>query len=158
MSNSDKMPPIRMRAPVALDDCGAAMAAEILGDRWTLLIIREAFYGVKRYDDMLADLDAPRSVLTQRLKRLVENGILTREPYREQGARTRYAYVLSDTGKAFATTLIALIQWADANFRDKTPPIEIVDAKTGKTLKAALVNEDARTIPLDRVRVNVKRR
>jgi len=72
---------IRQRERVPLDKCGAALATDIISDRWTLLIIREAFYGVKRYNEILEGLNIPRSVLTSRLKSLVQHGILDREPY-----------------------------------------------------------------------------
>lgn len=149
MSNSDKSSLIRRRSPVPIDRCGAAVAAEIVADKWTLLIIREALYGVKRYDDMRRDIQIPRSVLTQRLKRLVEYGIMEREPYREDGARTRYAYVLSEKGKDLGLTLLALMQWGDKHLRGGASSISLVDAKTEKPLKVGLVGENAKTTPLE---------
>jgi len=78
-------PPIR-RSPVALRDCNLARSFELIGDRWTLLILRSALYGVRRFDDFQADLDVPRSVLSNRLAALVESGIMERREYREEAS------------------------------------------------------------------------
>ena len=105
---------VRSRAPVALCDCGMAAATEIVGDRWTLLILREAFYGVIRYDDMLADLGISRSILSDRLSKLVERGLLEKQPYREANDRERMAYVLTARGREFGMVMLALLQWGNA--------------------------------------------
>ena len=69
------IPPVR-RSPVAAKHCNLARAFELIGDRWTLLILRSALYGVSRFDDFQVDLDIPRSVLSSRLAGLVETGIM----------------------------------------------------------------------------------
>ena len=125
-----------------------ALAAEILGDRWTLLVLREAFYGVQRYDDMLADLGAPRSTLTDRLAKLVERGIMTRRAYQEPGARTRHAYVLTEAGRALALTLLALTQWGEDHVLHGPAPVEIVERSTGRPLRVELVDENGRITDL----------
>ncbi|GAB4138778.1 MAG: helix-turn-helix domain-containing protein [Sphingomonadales bacterium] len=125
-----------------------AMAAEILGDRWTLLILREAFYGVRRYDDMRADLDAPRSMLTDRLNKLVARGLLARQPYQEPGSRARDAYVLTDAGRALALTLLALAQWGEDHVLHGPAPVQVVDRASGKPLRVALVDEQGRPADL----------
>lgn len=139
-----------------VDQCGAALASQILADRWTLLIIREALYGVKRYDDIRQDIQIPRSVLTQRLKRLVDEGILNREPYREDGARTRYAYVLSDKGKDLGLTILALMQWGDKHLKNGVAAIDVNDRKTGAPLKVGLVQRGTKTTPLSDVTIRPK--
>ena len=147
MSNPD----MRTRSPVPLDQCGTVAAANVIGDRWSLLIIREAFYGVKRYDDIRDDINIPRSVLTSRLKRLVEHGILEREAYREEGARTRYAYVLTKAGKELGLVLLALAQWGDKYERRKKPAIRILDAKTKRPLKVGLIEKSDPGRPLSKI-------
>lgn len=146
MSNSAFDPSIRRRAFVARQDCPLALAADILGDRWTLLILREAFYGVQRYDDMREDLGAPRSMLTDRLARLVERGLMERRTYQEPGSRKRQAYVLTQAGRELALTLIALMQWGEAHVTGKPAPIEIVDKTTGRRLRAALVDDEGDSV------------
>lgn len=155
MSNSDMERTVRKSAPVPMDRCGMALATDILSDRWTLLILREAFYGVKRYDDMRSDLGIPRSVLTERLKRLVEFGIFIREPYREAGARTRYAYGLSQMGAELGLPILALMQWGDKHINQNEPAIEILDRKSGKRQHVALVGDNAKATKLADVRIAV---
>lgn len=154
MSNSASETPVRRRAPVPLEDCGMALAAEILGDRWSLLILREAFYGVTRYDDIREDLAAPRSMLTDRLGKLVDRGLLDRRPYREPGSRTREAYVLTDAGKALALTLLALMQWGDEHIRDDPPRIGITDRASGEAVRVELVNASGAIVPLSLIAVD----
>ena len=125
-----------------------ALASEILGDRWTLLVLREAFYGVQRYDDMLADLGAPRSTLTDRLAKLVERGIMTRRAYQEPGTRTRHAYVLTEAGRALALTLLALAQWGEDHVLHGPAPVEIVERSSGRPLRVELVDENGRVADL----------
>lgn len=132
------------------------MATEIIADRWTCLILREAFYGVVRYDDMLADLGAPRSMLTDRLAKLVKHGLMTRQPYQEDGHRTRQAYILSDTGRALGLTLIALSQWGEAHVLGQDAPVEFVEHTSGAKLKVALVDETGRSVPLAHARVRLR--
>ncbi|WP_439575321.1 winged helix-turn-helix transcriptional regulator [Phreatobacter sp.] len=123
-----------------------ALAAEAIGDRWTLLILREAFYGVQRYDDMRQDLDAPRSMLSDRLARLVERGILERRAYQEPGDRARHAYVLTPSGRDLALTLAALTQWGEAHVLGRPAPVGLVDRQTGRPLRVALVDEAGRAV------------
>src|SRR3954453_6098180 len=93
----------------AAQDCALAAALELLGERWTLLIVRDAFYGVRRYSDFLVHLDIPRAVLATRLQALVESGVLDRRPYQE-GPR-REEYVLTKKGRALWPAINALAHW-----------------------------------------------
>ncbi|MEV5711161.1 helix-turn-helix domain-containing protein [Actinoallomurus sp. NPDC052274] len=90
-------------------DCALARALELLGERWTLLIVRDAFYGVRRYGDFLAHLDIPRAVLATRLQALVDAGVLTRRPYQE--SPRRHEYVLTERGRDLWPALNALGHW-----------------------------------------------
>jgi len=134
-----------------------ALAAEILGDRWTLLILREAFYGVQRYDDMRADLDAPRSMLTDRLRKMVEHGLMDRRPYQEEGSRTRDAYVLTEAGRALALTLMAMTQWGERYILEGPAPIVIVNHSTGRELHVGLLDEDGETVPLSSAALSLRK-
>ncbi|MEO1241333.1 MAG: helix-turn-helix domain-containing protein [Pseudomonadota bacterium] len=149
MSNPADPSSIRRRAFVDKDDCPMALAAEILGDRWTLLILREAFYGVQRYDDMREDLGAPRSMLTDRLSKLVEQGLMTREPYQEPGARVRYAYSLTARGRDVALTMMALTQWGEKHILGGPAPVELINKSTGRPLRVALVDDKGEIVELD---------
>ncbi|MBV8767918.1 MAG: helix-turn-helix transcriptional regulator, partial [Hyphomicrobiales bacterium] len=92
--------PLRHRSPVSLRDCNLSKSFELIGDRWTLLILRSAFWGLRRFDDFQADIDVPRSVLSNRLAALVESGIMERREYREAGQRARIEYPLTRMGQA----------------------------------------------------------
>lgn len=92
-------------------DCSIAQAAAVMGDWWSLLIVREVTRGHRRFDDLLGELGISRKVLTERLKHLVEHGVLVREPY--QSGPVRYEYVLTDAGWALAPMLITMQDWAD---------------------------------------------
>jgi len=119
-----------------------ALTAELLGDRWTLLILREAFYGVQRYDDMRKDLNAPRSMLTDRLNKLVESGIMIRRAYREEGDRERNAYALSEKGAELALVLMAMTQWGEKHILGKEAATIVVDKRTGQRLEVTVVDEN----------------
>src|SRR5918997_5658974 len=79
-------PPVR-RSPVPMRLCNLARSFELIGDRWTLLILRSALYGIRRFDDFQADLDVPRSVLSNRLAGLVETGIMERRENSDERQR-----------------------------------------------------------------------
>jgi DNA-binding HxlR family transcriptional regulator len=91
--------------------CSVAQSLEIIGEWWTLLIVRDAFFGIRRFDDFVERLGISRNVLTNRLDRLVEAEVLARRPYDE--GRGRYDYVLTDKGRALWPVLVALRQWGD---------------------------------------------
>ncbi len=146
MSNSELPRTLRHRAPVPVDVCAFALAAEEIGDRWSLLILREAFYGVMRYDDMRADLGIPRSILSDRLAKLVERGCLEKRAYQEAGDRQRQAYTLTQKGRGLTTAFIALTQWSEGFILGAPGPVAIVDVTTGKAVQAALIDEDAQVI------------
>jgi DNA-binding HxlR family transcriptional regulator len=99
----------------AYDDqeCSVAATLEIVGERWTLLIVREALLGVHRFDELQSDLGIARNVLQTRLERLIEHGILERRRYHDRPAR--YEYHLTDTGLDLWPAIVALMQWGDAH-------------------------------------------
>ncbi|HSA50587.1 MAG TPA: helix-turn-helix domain-containing protein [Yinghuangia sp.] len=90
--------------------CALARALELVGERWTLLVVRDVFYGVRRFSDFQAHLDIPRAVLTARLTALVDAGVLERRRYQESPPRDEYD--LTDTGRALWPAIFALAQWA----------------------------------------------
>jgi DNA-binding HxlR family transcriptional regulator len=89
--------------------CAMARALELVGERWTLLIVRDAFYGVRRYSDFLAHLHMPRAVLAERLHLLTEGGVLVKQPAENS---SREEYVLTPRGEALWPVLAALSAWA----------------------------------------------
>lgn len=93
----------------AEQDCALARALEVVGERWTLLILRDAFYGVRRFSDFATHLDIPRSVLAERLRGLVDNGLLARST--DPDHPKREVYELTPNGRELWPALHALIRW-----------------------------------------------
>ncbi len=94
-------------------NCAIGAAVGILGERSTFLVLREAFNGVRRFDDMQRRTGMPRQVLSQRLARLVTEGMLRKVPYRQAGQRSRDEYRLTDKGLDLYPVLVALMEWGD---------------------------------------------
>jgi len=95
------------------ENCTIGAAVSAIGEKWTFLILREAFNGVRRFDDMRRRTQAPRQVLSDRLSRLVADGMLYRVPYQERGQRARHEYRLTQKGLDLYPVLVALMEWGD---------------------------------------------
>ncbi|HEX2132962.1 MAG TPA: helix-turn-helix domain-containing protein [Actinophytocola sp.] len=91
--------------------CSIARTMDLLGDQWTLLVLREAFHGVRRFDQFQSTLGIARNTLTERLDRLTGAGLLARVRYQDRPAR--YEYPLTDMGRDFFPALAAIIRWGD---------------------------------------------
>lgn len=154
-ADGDPMKQKGQLAPIPRDQCGMALAADLIGDRWTLLILREALYGVMRFDAMQADLGAPRTILSNRLKKLCAIGVLTKRPYKEPGSRTRYQYALTSKGVDLALPLIALMQWGDKHCREGDATAAIKERSSGALCQVGLVTEDGRPTQLSDTRFQV---
>jgi DNA-binding HxlR family transcriptional regulator len=100
-------------AKVPDSSCSIARSLGVLGERWTFLILREAFMGATRFAQFRDNLGVAPDVLSDRLTTLVEHGVMEREPYREPGARTRFAYRVTPAGGELQVVLAALQQWGD---------------------------------------------
>jgi DNA-binding HxlR family transcriptional regulator len=119
--------------------CSIAATLDFVGEKWTLLVLREAFFGVRRFDDILAALGCARNVLSARLATLVEAEILVRVPYREAGSRPRYEYALSPKGRELYPILLALMQWGDAWCQPAgTRPVIVRHVDCGSEVRAEI--------------------
>ncbi len=126
-------------------NCSIARALELVGERWTLLIVRDAFLGLRRFDEFQESLGISRNVLTDRLNRLVEEGIFEAIPY---GIRQdRYDYQLTRMGLDLHVALIGLRQWGDKYLCDK-PPTLARRKRDRRLLVAALVPKGTVTVPI----------
>ena len=94
-------------------NCAIGAAVGLIGERPTFLVLREAFNGVRRFADMQRRTGVPRQVLSDRLVRLVDEGLLRKVPYQENGQRRRYEYRLTDKGLDLYPVLVALMEWGD---------------------------------------------
>lgn len=99
--------------------CSIAGALAVVGEKWSLLVLREAFLGVRRFADFQRNLDVSRAILTDRLNTFVDQGVLTRVPYRADGQRRRQEYRLTDKGQDLYPILVALMQWGDQYVADQ---------------------------------------
>ncbi len=134
--------------------CSIAGALEAIGDRWTLLLIRDLSLGLRRYDDLRASTGIPAATLATRLKHLVEHGVIERVRYQERPPRDEYR--LTPKGRDLWKVSVALREWGDR--WDATglgaPPVEMVDCETGRPLVLGLVDaETGLVIPHDRAQL-----
>jgi DNA-binding HxlR family transcriptional regulator len=133
------------RSPVPPDACNLAKSFALIGDRWSLLLLRAALYGVRRFEDFQVELNIPRTVLSNRLVQLTEKGFLEKRPYKIPGSRPRPEYWLTPMGLALRLPFIALTQWGDRWVGgDKPPPMTIRSSKDG----------EGREVPITRQSVN----
>jgi DNA-binding HxlR family transcriptional regulator len=127
--------------------CSVAGTLAVVGEKWSLLVLREAFLGVRRFADFQRILGAPKAVLTDRLSTLVEQGILARVPYRAEGERQRHEYRLTPKGLDLYPTLVALMEWGDRHLRDDgIAPLELRHRDCGAHVRLALVCDDGHTL------------
>src|SRR3954465_6590854 len=106
--------------------CSVAGTLAVVGEKWSLLLLREAFLGVRRFADFQRVLGAPKAVLTDRLGTLVAQGILARVPYQPAGERQRHGYRLTEKGRALYPTLVALMEWGDTYLAEgELPPLSL---------------------------------
>ncbi len=136
--------------------CPIARVADLVGDWWTPLVLRQSFYGTRRFDDFVTALGIPRPVLTKRLARLVEEGLLEKQQY--EARPPRWEYRLTEKGRAFWDVLAAMWSWGmEWQWSDDDPALMLVDRETGAEVRPAVV--DATTgEPLDvrRLRLSVR--
>lgn len=133
----DKLGDVK-RTSVSHMGCSVARAVEIVGEWWTLLIVRDVLLGVCRFEDLLRDLGISRNVLTDRLRGLVEHGILARHRYSE--APERYEYRLTEKGEQLFPVIVALLRWGDVwePATDNGPPITLLHTVCGHDTAARL--------------------
>jgi DNA-binding HxlR family transcriptional regulator len=122
--------------------CSIAQALEVLGDWWTLLVVREAFLGARRFSDFEARLDISKNILAQRLEHLVEHGVLEKIDAGVHGQRFEYA--LTPMGKDLATVMTALRQWGDRwIYGEGNEPLVLLDRRTGRPVpRLRILGED----------------
>ncbi|WIE71411.1 helix-turn-helix domain-containing protein [Curtobacterium sp. MCJR17_020] len=133
--------------------CPIARSLDVLGEKWTLMIVRDALAGSTRFSQFQQSLGVPREVLTARLSSLVDGGVLERTTYKPEGARAREEYVLTDAGRDLSLVLLALGGWAD-RYRpsELTSDLRFVDTESGEPVEAvAVTQESQQRVPLQRL-------
>ena len=118
-------------------NCSIARTLDVIGEWWTVLIVRDAFRGISRFDDFHASLGMARSVLAARLKKLTEQGVLERRAYSEHPPR--YEYHLTEKGKALYPIIVSMVQWGDTWAQAPGgPPVVLVHDACGKVIQPVL--------------------
>lgn len=141
-----------MRRPWILDydtaNCAIGAAVSIIGERTTFLVLREVFNGVGRFDDIRRRTGAPRQVLSDRLARLVREGLLRKVPYQQEGQRSRHEYRLTDKGLDLYPVLVALLQWGDRYEGGPAgPPVLLTHRDCGEPVRLQLSCDAGHTLP-----------
>ena len=122
------------RSRIANQECSMARAMEVVGDRWSILILREAYYGVKRFDEFEYYVGVAPNILSSRLKKFVDAGVMTRIPLPEHSGR--YEYVLTEKGRDFFPAYLALKKWGDDWLAEpEGPQVVFRDRAAGREIK-----------------------
>jgi len=130
-----------------MQNCTIGAALAIVGEKWTFLVLREAFNGVRRFDDIRRRTGAPRQVLSDRLARMVADGLLRKVPYREPGQRARTEYRLTEKGIELFPVIVALMEWGNKYAASPAgPTVELTHRDCGAPLRLQLACDDAHVL------------
>lgn len=133
--------------------CPVARGLDVLGEKWTLMVVRDALLGSTRFSQFQRSLGIPRDILTARLASLVESGVLKRSSYKPEGGRARDEYQLTESGRDLSVVLLALGGWADRHHpSERRSDLTFVDADRGEPVEAAVVASGSdRVVPRERI-------
>jgi DNA-binding HxlR family transcriptional regulator len=139
-----------------LEHCGIRRALDVLGERWTLLVLREAFYGVTRFDDFARALKCGRGVLSARLKTLTDADVLEPHEYAEPGRRTRSEYRLTAKGRDLYPAILALSQWSDRWVPPPDGPVaRVSDRARRRAVKVVMTSEPVPSLTFEDVAITL---
>jgi DNA-binding HxlR family transcriptional regulator len=131
----------------SVDNCTIGRTMDILGERWNMVVLREIFNGIRRFDEMRIRTGIPRQVLSDRLAALVERGILRRVAYREPGARERFEYRPTVMGFDLYPVMVAVKDWGDRYLADPAgSALRLEHRDCGAELHAAIVCDDGHVV------------
>ncbi|MFB8276155.1 winged helix-turn-helix transcriptional regulator [Nocardia colli] len=136
-------------------DCSIAKAIELVGTRSAVLILREAYYGTTRFDGFAQRVGITDAAAATQLRKLTEAGLLTKQPYQEQGKRTRNEYILTPMGRDLLPVILALMQWGDTYLQPGPPPLLLTDHTTGSPVRVQVRSEAGHEVPLDQLAIRV---
>ncbi|ONN50205.1 transcriptional regulator [Acinetobacter genomosp. 33YU] len=138
-----------------VDVCGIVKITEILNDRWTILLLREAFYGVTKFNDFLENTGISKQVLTDRLKHLVRLEIFELSIYKEVGVRERKEYLLTKKGKSLNIVLLAMLESGGNFIEEGKDVVKVFDKSTDEELKLKLVDSSNQVIDLNNLELKL---
>jgi DNA-binding HxlR family transcriptional regulator len=153
ISTLESQMPKERRSRIANKECSVARAMDAIGDRWSILLLREAYYGVKRFDEFEYYVGLASNILSARLKKLVDAGIMMRVPLPEHAGR--YEYVLTEKGSDFFPTYLALKKWGDDWLAEPAgPQVVFHDRTSGDQIKyPELRRADGKPLGLEDIEV-----
>lgn len=137
----------RALTDLGTENCPIGRTLDIVGTTWTLRVLREAFFGVRRFSEFRERLGVSSALLTERLGLLVAHGILTREPYGRPGARQRHEYRLTQKGRDLYPVVTALRQWGERYELDEDgPPVLVRHRDCGGSVGLSLICDEGHTL------------
>src|SRR6266568_3558670 len=139
------------------DECSIVKALDVVGTRSALLILREALYGTTRFDGFAERVGITDAAAAAALRRLTAAGLLRKQPYREEGKRTRNEYVLTEMGHDALPVVLALWQWGDKYLQDGNPPLERVENGTDEPVRVEVRSAAGREVPVDNLRIRINK-
>lgn len=133
-------------------ECPIARSLERVGEWWSILIMRDALHGLRRFEEFSRSLDIAPNMLTRRLNSLVEAGLLERQPYSQRPLR--YQYVPTAKGEDFRVVLMAFVAWGNRHYAPEGESVQIVERKTGRPVLPMMADiADGHLVPLDQCTV-----
>jgi DNA-binding HxlR family transcriptional regulator len=128
------------------DRCSIAGTLTALGDTWSIMVLRELFFGVHRFNDLQRDLGVSRSVLSDRLARLVELGVARAVPYQDPGERSRLEYRLTRKGVDLLPVILSLMDWGDRYLYEGDAPVTVYDRTTDEPVRVEMRTPSGRRV------------
>lgn len=133
-------------------ECPIARSLERVGEWWSILIMRDALHGLRRFEEFSRSLDIAPNMLTRRLNSLVEAGLLERQPYSQRPLR--YQYMPTAKGEDFRVVLMAFVAWGNRHYAPEGESVQIVERKTGRPVRPMMADiADGHLVPLDQCTV-----
>ncbi|MNC14437.1 HTH-type transcriptional regulator YodB [compost metagenome] len=133
-------------------ECPIARSLERVGEWWSILIMRDALHGLRRFEEFSRSLDIAPNMLTRRLNSLVETGLLERQPYSQRPLR--YQYVPTAKGEDFRVVLMAFVAWGNRHYAPEGESVQIVERETGRPVLPMMADiADGHLVPLDQCSV-----
>ena len=139
------------RKSLISDECPIARSLERVGEWWSMLIMRDALHGLRRFDEFSRSLGIAPNMLTRRLNGLVEAGLLERRAYSERPPR--YEYVPTARGEDFSMVLMSLVAWGNRHFAEEGRSVEVVERETGNPVQPMMVTAEGVWVPLEQCTV-----
>lgn len=125
------------------DFCPVTKAMREIGDKWTLLILRECFWGYSRFDDFQTNLSISKSVLTTKLNQMIEMELLEKQSYKEAGKRTRYEYGFTQKGKDLTKVILSFLDWGNKYLvKEGETTLKVVDKTTKKEVQIDILDSE----------------